>query len=121
MNQDNNRIFDKLDKIDEKMERKFDRTEKRLDQMERELIIYNEELKHHIEGTRQVVIQNEQLKDYMDLEVEKMRKEILPIREHVQKLNGFWEITKKIGASSLKILGGVSIILGIYAKLTGKF
>lgn len=120
MSQDSNdRIYDKIDKIDEKIERKFDKMERRLDGVEKELIIYNEELKHHIEGVQRAREQNSMLQTYIDIEIEKLRKDFKPVKNHVEKLDNITSGVKFIIGVVLKIAGALGLIFGLYAKYKG--
>jgi len=122
MSQDNNnRIYDKIDSIDEKIDRKFDKLDKRLDNVEKELIVYNGELKVHIEGTNQIKHQNSMLKKYIDIETKKLRDDFKPIKKYVEKNNSIQQGFKFIVNSLLKTAGAVGLILGAYAKYKGMF
>ncbi|PCI45894.1 MAG: hypothetical protein COB41_00460 [Proteobacteria bacterium] len=120
MSQDNSdRIYDKIDKIDAKIERKFEKMDQRLDNVEKQLIIYNGELSYHIEGVNQAKKQNEILKTYIDVETEKLIKDFAPIKKHVESLDSFFKISKSIFNVLLKVAGACGILIGIYAKYKG--
>lgn len=115
------RIFDKLDKLDEKFDRKMDKLEQRIDCVDKDLIVYNEQLKHHIEGVRLLKQENEMLREYIDKETNILHDDLVPIKNHVQKMEGWRTFLKKLPGWVLKALGAVSLMLGIYFSIRGKF
>lgn len=111
--QKNNRIFDKLDKIDEKFDRKLDKLDSRIDAIDRDLIVYNEQLKHHIEGVKQLERENNLLKNYIDIEIQKIGNQFQPVVDHVNEMKSIkgglykvWKIFKNFWAG-LSILAGL--------------
>lgn len=116
-NESKERVYSKLDKLEEKLDRKFDKVERRLDEQEKHLAVYNEQLTIHIQGTAEVREQNELNRKYIDMENERLRKEIAPIREHVstvKKVGWFlgWALGTIVSVASL-----VLIVLNIMGKL----
>lgn len=122
-NSSNNRIYDKLDKLDEKFDRKFEKFDKKLDGMERELIVYNEQLKFHIEGVRQLKAENELLQNYINIETQKLQAEFAPIKKHVERIQSTMSSAKTITRWLSYTISTISVIAGlIYSilQITGK-
>jgi hypothetical protein len=115
MNDD--RIYDKLDKIELKFENKMERLDNRLNNMEREFIIYNEELKHHIEGVRQLKRENDLLQVYIDKRVQELEVELSPVAEHVNRLQAFGITLSKIGRGMIKTLTLITLSYGAYSVM----
>ena len=109
----NNRLFDKLDKLDDKIDRKFEKTDRRLDGVEKELIVYNEQLKIHVEGVRQLKQENEMLREYIDLETNKLTQKIEPIKEHFETKEKNKQFLIKMFQIFSYIMTAVSMIVGI--------
>jgi len=113
MSDQNNRIYEKLDKLDEKFDRKFDKLDTRQDITEKQLIVYNEQLKTHIAGVQEARKENAMLREYIDIENEKLRNDISPIALHVGSIQSnilFW---KKLGNIVLKTIGVISVVSGL--------
>lgn len=111
---DTNRLYEKLDKLDEKLDRKFEKQDIRVDNIEKQLIVYNEELKRHIEGVQLAREENKLLADYIQMEIEKMDEKIHPITQHIESKKNQWKYISKIFSTSMKVLGFVSLLVGIY-------
>lgn len=111
------KTYEKLDKIESKFERQLDRLDGKIHNIEKELVVYNEQLKHHIEGVRQARIENNMLREYIDLETEKIQGDIAPIKRHVEKMQNSVDILKNISGIILKFWGLVSIVVGILYSL----
>lgn len=118
---DINRIYDKMDKIDYKLDNKFDRISMRLDAVEKELLVYNEELKHHIQGVILAREQNELLKQHVELQLEQIQFSIKPIKDHVRKITNISGFIKGSFNSILKLIGATGVIITLYAKFMGYF
>ena len=113
MSDQNNRIYEKLDKLDEKFDRKFDKLDTRQDNTEKQLIVYNEQLKTHIAGVQEARKENAMLREYIDLENEKLRKDIAPIAQHVINIQSNVTFWKKLSNYILKAIGIISVISGL--------
>lgn len=110
---DNSRVYEKLDKIEEKFERKFDKLEVRADNMEKELIVYNEHLKTHIEGVNQARRQNDMLREYLDVKVKELEDDMRPVVKHVEKLTSYMSVLGKLWKGMISFLGFISLLSGI--------
>lgn len=110
MSDQNNRIYEKLDKLDEKFDRKFDKLDTRQDNTEKQLLVYNEQLKTHIAGVQEARKENAMLREYIDLENDKLRKNIAPMASAFN----FW---KKAGKYTLAMVGVASLVAGLVYSL----
>lgn len=111
--QNNNRIYDKLDKLDEKFDRKSEKIERRLDGVERELVIYNEQLKTHIEGVRQLKEENLMLREYIDVEKEKLEHSLNPVIIYVDNVKKTLSFVKRTFQMTSYIVTAIGTLLGI--------
>lgn len=118
---DINRIYDKIDKIDYKLDNKFDRISNRLDNVEKELIVYNEELKHHIQGVILAREQNDLLKQHVELKLKEIQISIEPIKKHVGRITNVTGFLKGFFNGTLKFIGAAGVVITIYAKFMGYF
>ncbi len=108
--ENNNRIFDKIDRLDEKFDRKMDILDRRLDSLDKQLAIYNVELQKHIEGVKLARTENALLKAHLDEKVKEIESTILPIDEHVKRVN-------TIAIFIAKIFGLISALVAIGAGI----
>jgi predicted transcriptional regulator len=119
MSQDqSNRVFDKLDKFEDKFDRKIERIDKRLDGVEKELVIYNEQLKYHIEGVRQLKQENKMLREYIDIETIKLQEQFAPVVNHVESIKSFGSGLKKVFQTISYIVTILGTIAGLIYTIT---
>lgn len=123
-----NGIFQALNNLQNRLDNKFERLEKKTDErmhslenkiskVDKHLDVYNTQLEKHIEGVELAREELKILKDYVDIEKEKLETSINsrlePVEKHYRKEKTKNEITKERMDKSLKWLGGISIILAI--------
>ena len=109
-------LYQKLDKIEEKLENKLDKLDGRVDGVDKELAIYNEQLKVHIEGVMQAREENALLKNYIDIETEKIRADLKPVVDHINHLKNIVIVSKKLAGWVSAVIVFVYTVLQLMGK-----
>lgn len=97
-NDDNKRIFDKLDRIDDRLERKTDAIEARLNDIDKILIKQEENLKQHMART-----------EILEKSHKEMHEELMPIKK---VFTVAWGICRIIAGLAM-VAGIVKVFLGM--------
>lgn len=103
------KLYDMLLTIYEKMER----LDSRIDNVDKQLAIYNEQLTQHIEGVKQAKEENKLLREYIDLETQKLSERLKPIEDLESSEKAKKEYKKSVLETSLKILTLLSLLTGL--------
>lgn len=102
-NDNNTRILNKLDKLDEKFDIKMEVMDQRIGNLDKHLAVYNVELQKHIEGVELAREENKLLKEYIEIKVK-------PIETYLDS-------KKTIKKFLFNLLTVGSVIVGIIAAL----
>lgn len=107
------RLYEKLDKIEDKLDQKLTDVDGKIDCVEKQLIVYNEELKRHIEGVNIARQENKDIRSQLNGCVVTINKRIDPIEDMSNKVKNISSLVSGSFGFILKVLGAVSVIIGI--------